>query len=92
MFWLADGTGQIKFTFAAVAHALLRAASSLYSTPLRPMAAGVGRSAVLSGLVNFQAEPLAEHAEGRFQLIQPGGVAQVEQPVHLGEIAVQAAA
>jgi len=34
-----------NFTAATVAHALLRAASSLYSTLLRPVAAGVGRSA-----------------------------------------------
>src|ERR1019366_7866723 len=33
----------------AVAHALLRAASSLYSTPLRPEAAGVGMSADAAG-------------------------------------------
>jgi hypothetical protein len=50
------------------------------------------KSYALSSLANFQGELLADYAEGRFQLIQAGSVAQVEQPVHLGKMAVQAAA
>jgi len=46
---------------------------------------------MLRRLLNLHAEAFAEHAECGFELVEPGGVEQVEQPVHLGEMAIQAA-
>ena len=45
----------------------------------------------LSGFPDFDGQTFAEHTERGFELIEPGGVEQVEQAVHLGEMAVQAA-
>ena len=45
----------------------------------------------LGGFPDFEGKALAEHTECGFELVEPGGVEQVEQAVHLGEMAVQAA-
>ena len=39
----------------------------------------------LSGFPDFDGQAFAEHTECGFELIEPGGVEQVEQAVHLGE-------
>ena len=45
----------------------------------------------LSGLLDFDAETLAEHSECGFEPDEPGGMEQVEQPVQLRQMPIQAA-